>query len=278
MERESLLILDKEFNQLMDESLRGLQDTSISNTGAGGIARLLLSIVNKPIADFYKSLKTEHAQAFLSKAKGGNIDLIGELLNCARYVGESDDDYKYRISKQTLTLEHANETAVRLAVLSVPGVSDVIMREYSYGTGSFSVYPVLDDPFAWDVDMLNAVQAKLKEAKAYGIRSVIMQPRLSYVEMRGRLTLNKRVTEADRALISNDVTQTVRAYIAGLKPGEAISVNQINALILSVSTDIVSVEIHHFMINNRAMLVTDQEPSWNERYVEAPNSSSILFT
>ena len=55
MERESLLILDKSFNSLMEESLKGLDGTQISNNGPGGIARLLLSIVNKPIADFYKA-------------------------------------------------------------------------------------------------------------------------------------------------------------------------------------------------------------------------------
>ena len=217
-------------------------------------------------------------QAFLSKAKNGNIDLIGELLSCARYAGEEDEDYKYRISKQALTLERANENAVRLAVLSVPGVVDVIMREYSYGTGSFSVYPILDDPFAWSAELLNNIHAKLKDAKAYGIRAVIMQPRISPVELRGYLTLNKRVTEMDRALIANEATQAVRAHIATLKPGEAISIRQIRDLILSVSNDIVGSEIYHFTINQRAMLLTDQEPSWNERYVEAQNPSSILFS
>jgi hypothetical protein len=277
MERDSLLILDKQFDKLMADSLKDLGDTEISNEGPGGIARLLLAIVNKPIANIYKVLKVEQAQAFLSKATEGNIDLIGDIVNCERYAGEPDDEYKYRISRQTLTLERANETAVRLAVLSTPGVTDVIMREFSHGTGSFTVYPVLNNPFDWDAQMLSSIHDKLHETKSFGIRAIIMKPRLSYVELRGRLSLSKRMTDADRALIANNVTQAVRTYIGALKPGEQISINRINTLALGISADIISINIHHFLINNRAMLVVDQEPSWNERYIEAQNSNAISF-
>lgn len=276
--RESLLILNKSFDTIMDETMTALKSTPISNIGPGGIARLILGIVNGQLDTFYKALQVQHTQAFLSKATGDTIDLIGEIVSCQRATNELDDDYKYRISKQALTLERANETAIRLAVLSVSGVTDVIMKEYTHGTGSFSVYPVLDDPYSWNVTLLNDVQAALKEARAYGTRAVILQPRLSYVELKARILFDKKASELDRVMIQNEATQTVRTYINGLKPGEKIEIHVIKDRVGTISPYVISTDIYQFLIQNKSMLIVDQEPSWNERYIEALNKDAIAFT
>lgn len=276
-DRESLLLIDKSFDTLMAETLADLQNTSI-NDGPGGVARLLLSKVNEKLSTFYDALQLKHTEAFLSKAKGPTLDLIGELLNCTRLPGESDEEYKYRIHQQPLSLEKANETAIRLAVLSVPGVVDVVMREFTHGTGSFSVYPILNDPYTWNAELIAQIKQKIESVKAYGTRAVVMQPRLAYVELKGRLILDGKVSDMDKVLIQNDATQAVRQYINTLKPGEVLEIRKVINLVMNVSPYIMDVEIYHFMINNKAMLPVDQESAWNERFVEAPTPHSILFS
>jgi uncharacterized phage protein gp47/JayE len=239
--------------------------------------RLLLSIVNKQLDTFYQTLKVQHTSAFLSKAEGNTIDMIGEIVDCVRFDGEDDDDYKYRISKQTLTMEKANETAVRLAVLSAPGVVDVIMREFTHGTGSFSVYPVFDDITDWSDEVIAQIESNLKDTKAYGVKAVVLRPKLAYVEIKGRLVFDKKTSELDRALIQNQATQAVRQYINTLLPGDTIEIFTLRNRVLSLSASIMNMEIYQFTVNGKSMLVVDQESAWNERFTESSTLNAINF-
>jgi len=66
---------------------------------------------------------------------------------------ESDDQYRYRISRYMPThrsydgksLELSNETALRIAALSTPGVADVVIDRYSNGPGTLTLYVVGED-------------------------------------------------------------------------------------------------------------------------------------
>lgn len=278
-ERQSLLIFDSSYNRLMEESMEALGNTKITNKGPGSIVRLLLGIVNKHVSDFYTTLKKEHAQVFLSKASGDAVNQIGYLLNCERRTDESDEDYKYRITQQTLVLEAANETAVRLAALSVEGVVDVVTKEFTHGTGSFSVYPILNDPYDPNYDeVIREMGNALKSVKAYGVRAVVLQPKLARVELKGRMVFGRNLSDMDRKLIQDRVTQSVRRYINERMPGDMIRIGQIHRLVMDEDTSIADVEFTHFMIDGRAMLLVDQEPAWNVRYVEAEGATAISFT
>lgn len=276
--RESSLVFDKSFNALMSESLDGLQNTQISNVGPGGIANLIIAKANSHVANFYQTLKIQHAQAFLSMANGGNLDKIGFLLNCQRYMREDDENYRYRISKQTLSAEKANETALRLAILSVPEVKDVVLKEYSHGTGSFSAYPIIDDPFQWNGDLEARVLEQIKTTKSYGVKAFILQPKLVPVEIKGRLFMGKDVTEIDRTLLLNQATNYVRRYISVMKPGDTIQIHDLRNQILNLSSHIQEVQIHEFKIKNKSMLIVDQQSAWNERFTEASTPNAISFT
>jgi hypothetical protein len=66
---------------------------------------------------------------------------------------ESDDQYRYRISRYVPThrsyngqsLELSNETALRIAALATPGVADVVIDRYSSGPGTLTMYVVGED-------------------------------------------------------------------------------------------------------------------------------------
>lgn len=277
-ERQSLLIFDSSYNRLMEESLEALGDTQLTNKGPGSITRLLLGIVNKHVSDFYDTLKREHAQVFLSKASGVAVDNLGYMLNCTRKEGESDENYKYRITRQTLVLEAANETAVRLAALGVDGVVDVVMKPYTHGAGSFSVYPILDDPFDPDTQLvLRQMTLALDKVKGYGIRATVLEPRLARVELKGRISFGRALSDMDRLLIQDRVTQSVRRYVNSLMPGDLLRIGQVHRLVMDEDPSIADVEFYHFLIDNRAMLLVDQEPAWNTRYIEGNAQNAISF-
>jgi hypothetical protein len=276
-DRASLLLLDKSFSTLMNESLANLESTAISNGGPGGTARLILAKVNSHLATFYDTFTINHAQAFLSKAAGRSLELIGEVLNCVRFTNESDAEFKFRISNQSLSLERANETSIRLAILSVSGVRDVILKPFTHGTGSFSAYIVTNEADPTD-SLLESVRQALVGVTAYGVKASVFKPRLAPVEIRVRLTFDQKVGDLDKTLIRNQMTQMARTYIATLKPGDQIVIKDLLKVMSAVSPSILNIEIYHFMIRNRPMLLVNQKTAWNERFTESSTAGSILVS
>lgn len=274
------LLLDKTFNEVMDLSMKRLAQTQISEVGPGGIARLLITVINDALANddtgFYTTLRVNHLQAFLSTATGEFLDAIGYLLNCTRKIGENDSDYKYRISKQVLILEKANQTAVRLAALSVNTVKDVIMKPFTHGTGSFSIYIITDSPNPGQ-EIIDAAQTAINEVKGYGIRAEVFIPTIIPVELTGKIIFNKKASETDRRLLVIDITQKVKDYINGLTVGQPLIINEVIQVIMSISDLILDFKVTTFKINNRSAFWVNQEIKWNERLTEGIKTGAIQF-
>lgn len=278
MERTSLLPIDKSFSVIMEEVIKDLESTPISNSGPGGVARLLLAKVSAKFGTFYTELKTQHVQAFLSQATGQSIDLIGELINCPRRMDETDDNYKGRIHVQKLVDEKANETAVRLAVLSVEAVKDVILRPFTHGTGSFSVYPILDNPYEWNDRLVSSIDLALKDTASFGIKSTVLQPRIAPIELRIKLLFNQKTAEIDRGLIRTRVTQLIRQKLNTFTPGAKFEIFKLINQVIQSDENILDVEVYHFMVRNRTALMVDQESMWNERFVESTVPGAVLVS
>jgi hypothetical protein len=271
-----MLNLEKTHLDLNEISFRRLEQEGLG-VSAGRIAKLLLSIQNENIAGFYEQLKLAHVQPLLSHAQGNNLDLVGELLSCDRKDGEEDEDYRYRISKQSLTLASANETAVRLACLSVPGVDDVILKAYTHGTGSFAVYVVSDTPQTPD-SVLYDVNKALDGMKAYGIRAAAFAPKLIPVELRARIIFDKKVVDLDRQMVRKQAEQLIKDSINQLSVGASLDPRELEKEIVRSHSDIYSVDIYHFRVNNRPCLLVEQSTSWNERFVQASEPNAVLVS
>lgn len=276
------LLIQKTMDELMKTAMSRLAKTPITETSAGGIARLLLAVFNEQLASdapdgqgFYKRLEVAHAQAFLSTAEGYSLDLIGQLLNCRRQSGESDDDFRYRISKQTLTLAAANATAIRLAALSVDGVSDVVMKPYTHGTGSGSLYIYTSDP-TQAASLVEQVQAVVDDVAAYGVRVAVFAPNNVEVEVYVRLIFDKQASEADKKLVRAKATQALKDYINSRGPGEELVINEMIKQVMSASDLIYDAEIARFVIDGRPVVIANQMCSWNERFVEASKPDAVI--
>lgn len=175
----------------MIESLRAR--TSITNFSAGSMARTLLEVVNAQLGDLYDALDTNLMQGFVSTASGTYLDYIGTLLSVQRETGESDEDYRYRITRRTLSMAQSNLTAVRLAVLGLPNVNDVVISEYLYGSGSFGLYLITDELVPSSA-LLQQAQAVVDEVKAFGVYGKVLPAQVGNVDIQlsiiGKSSLN----------------------------------------------------------------------------------------
>lgn len=271
-----IVLNTKNFEELQEQSLKELTAIGFSNT-PGTIARLFLSIINNNIETLYKVLTTNHLRAFLSTSDGAALNAIGILLNCSRKHGESDDDYKYRISQQCLVLASSNETAIRLEALSVDGVADVKMKPYAMGAGTFSIIIILEDG-ADQSTVLNNVTDVVNKTHAYGVKFKITTPTLTYVKLKIKVYLKDTVSDANAQTIRYDIQSALSEYISELAVGEDIIIDQITKVILNVSDDIISHQNLDFRINNEKALYVNQSCRWFERFALSNDIDNIVVS
>lgn len=270
-----IVLNTKTFDELQDESLKELTAIGFSNS-PGTIARLFLSIINKNIGTLYKVLTINHLRAFLSTSDGAALDAIGLLLQCKRNNGESDDDFRYRISQQCLTLATSNETAVRLAALTTDGVYDVKLKPYAMGTGTFTVIIILEDDANADTILKN-VTYNINETVGYGIRFKVVTPTLTYIKFKYKLYLKDNVSDADAQTIRYDVQTELSDYINRLDVGEDIIIDKLTQTIMNTSDDIITSQCVEFWINNQKALYVNQSCRWFERFALSSEIDNIVI-
>ena len=158
---------------------------------------------------------------------------------------EDDASYRRRIMGAHLASQKANLTAVRLAALSVPGVSDVIIQEYSAGIGTFSLYIIADTPIPSD-GMLAAVEQAVNFDKALGAKAIVGRPRYRGFEGRFKIDYDPSATPAEKTTLENQARIALELYINNVGIGQILYANRMIERILALSSKIKDVSVITF--------------------------------
>lgn len=150
---------------------------------------------------------------------------------------QTDEEYRYFITNSFLAGAKANETAIRVACLSVPGVSDVVIEPYTYGIGTFSVFVVTTAPITTE-GTLAAVQQAINETQALGVRGVAVSPDLIGVQMRISLEFLLTTAAADKVSITKQAQLNAINYVNNLRPGDELVVSELSQRIMDTSEEI----------------------------------------
>lgn len=150
---------------------------------------------------------------------------------------ESDTNYRFRISNQALSAEAANQTAVRLALLIVPGVSDLIAVPYARGIGTFdyiiqTVVPNTPQP------VIDACQQAITRVQGFGINGRAIRPRLTGMTFTISITWRADATVTDRENIKRAIPTAIQNYVNNLKIGEDFVYNELIQVVMDVDNKI----------------------------------------
>ena len=219
--------------------------------------------------------------------KVNNID----LLTTGRDV-ESDNNYRFRINNQVLSSEKANETSVRLALLVVPGVSNIVVRPFARGIGTFdfliqTVIPNTPEP------VISACQQAINAVQAYGTNGRALRPRLTGMSFQVTITWRGDASTSERSQIKANIASALQDYVNNLAIGEDFIYNeaiqrimQVDNKIKNIGTaaraiDVVSIYRESKLRDNKLKeeLLTDYTPSADERLIieESLTSPIILI-
>lgn len=267
-----ILIHNKDFINLNKQTEEVLANQGFSTT-PGSVAKLFTNIINKNISDFYETLTINHVQSFITTATGDYLNAFGTLLNCERRDEEEDDNYRKRITNQTLSLAKANETSIRLAVLAIDGVDDVVLKRYSHGPGSMSIIPVCRKTTE---NLLGSVEEAVYNTISCGEKVIVKPPTLKYVKMTVGLTFSVDTDDVLKQSISIAVRQAIVSYINSLKVGHPLIINEITQRIMEVDERIITYGCESFKINNNNCLYINQGCRWDEKFAISPDANSII--
>lgn len=270
-----IVLNTKTFEELSSEATNDLAAVGF-NTSPGAVAKLFMNIVNKNIANLYNTLTINHLRAFVTTADGNALDAIGVLLQCFRLTNETDDNFRYRIVNQCLTLATSNWTSIRLTALTTEGVTDVILKPYSMGAGSFTVI-VLSDEDVTSTEILENVRQRLLNVHGYGIRFNVVSPTLTYVSIKQRLHLNSSLSDIEKQEIRYNVQLALTEYLNNLSIGENIIIDKITQTIMNVSKDILQESNVSFYINGEKALYVNQSCRWFERFITSTDVDSVVI-
>ena len=184
---------------------------------------------------------------------------------------ETDSNYRFRIINASLSAEKANETAIRLAVLSVPGVADVVTKPYSRGIGSFDVIVIPVEGIATD-KIVSDAQNAISSVQAFGITGTAIKPAIVPVEIEVRLIFVPNTTDADMRNIRAQVKSEMENYIVNIPLGGTFILNELRQQIMDVSTKIKDHVINCYYFRQQPTFLGNVEIYWDEMFY--PDQSS----
>lgn len=272
------LLIKKDLDTLMAISTARLDTVQLPNgykmaSSPGSANRLLLAVINEDFVSCYKKLEEIHIQSFLSTATEEGLDLVGQAMSCKRNADELDEPFRLRISQYATVLEAANELAIKMTLLAIPGIQDANMQAFTHGTGSFSAFIITEGAVVSE-DIISECREQLKDVVAYGTKYEITGPDLVPVELGVKLILLSGALAPEN--ITSAVRNKLKTYVNSKNIGEELIINEIIQTVMSVSEDIYDMSIYQFAVNNVAVLISNQSCRWNERFIESSKPNSIM--
>ena len=251
------------------ETLREMIDEVVANTPLsnmdtpGSIVRTLLEIFNERLHTCYSYFDNNIANTFLSTAEGNYLKMIGEMLGCSILPNETDDNYRYRISKQVFTTAAANQTSIRLKCLSIPGVKNVIITPYSHGNGSFTVH-IISDEIDTPSAILSQAEVIVAESKAEGIRGIVAKPVVVPIDIKFNIIPRDGITSSEFT-IGNQIKEAISKYIDNLPMGGLIYTSEILHIAQS-NKYVAQAYIDSLYVNKKSAITASQyQLNWDER-------------
>ena len=162
---------------------------------------------------------------------------------------ETDENFRFRIVNHTLGMERANINSLRLAALSVPGVSDVVINNYKYGIGTVGMFLISESPIV-SQGLLDVTQTAVNNVIAAGERCIVSPPNYKAVGMDINIELKPGTPAGNKDHIAVMAKNNIIAYINNLAIGESFVSNRLIDVAFDSSDDIFNVDIQNLIIGN----------------------------
>jgi hypothetical protein len=282
------MFLKRSVPEILKDAAKSIaQNSPITNFSAGGVARSITEAMapeigtnndpNRPsLYDFAQQVLD---QGQLSKATDTQLDLIGGLFSYPRRTEQirgadgvlfeskiSNDMYRYEISQIAPTMATANYASLRFALLTIQGVKDIIPKEYSHGTGSFSFILIPQYGFN-EQEIVTQMEAAIDKVKSFGIRPNVMLSEKVPVDLTVQLVFHESTSDPQKVNIRLETQNKIKDYIGKTERGKGIIYKDLIQEVMNTNNKIIDFELLKFYMSNEPVLLTNQDISEDEQLI-----------
>ena len=197
---------------------------------------------------------------------------------------ESDANFRFRIVNRVLEAEAANETAIRLAILSTPGVANVLIVPRYRGIGTFGTIIQSTTPTV-SQELLDEITFRVSEVQAEGTLAFVQKPKETGLSMRLTVHYSQRLEDDVLSAIEDELEIVITDFVNDLDLGGNFSVNRLVSELFAVSDQVTNFgeagkpidEVYIHRESNlsdnkvRELLLGDYTPAEDERVIIEPS-------
>lgn len=171
-------------------------------------------------------------------------------------AAESDGELRIRISQLVLARQGGNETAVRLASLSAPGVADVQIVPNFAGAGSFDVM-LIPTGNRVAVETILIANRNIREIVPLGMFYRVREPDYLRFSLVVTLRFAPKVFEAAKDLVRVNVERAILDYFGTIGLGGEMVITALGAAIRAADPGVDDYTIDALCISGRPQLLSN---------------------
>lgn len=259
--------MEKTKQELRNEILKTLsENTGINITDEGSIALAIVDALIDEMYHLYREVEFIRQQSYLSTSSHKYTEMIAELVDVERELGESDDNLKLRAKNSIFRHSGGNIIAIEEAAQSVSGVAKIDYRPYGRGTGSFIVF-VYPEAHENQTRLLDRVKEALNEVVSEGIYFEVKAPTEVPVDLELVVQFTQESTPSERNISRRRIERALRAYLNDLEMNEILYVNELIAQAMNADDNILDVNIIKYQVDGIDRPQSNTYPANEERFI-----------
>jgi hypothetical protein len=185
---------------------------------------------------------------------------------------EADDSYRYRISNSRAIRESANLTAIRIAMLPVPGVANIVMKEYpGYIDGL-----VIPSGNMVTESIVRACQYLGEREKAGGVRLACRGPAMVPYELYLQIQMTKGTPDTEKAAVKDAVRAAAIDYMDDVPLGGTMVFRQLETRIQSADPRVFDHRVVCMTLQRRPQLLRNFALRQDELFMPDPESENAV--
>lgn len=194
---------------------------------AGSAIDLFATAIAQEYEELYAEIERNRTPHVWTYLEGEYIDKAALGLNLPRKNNESDNTYKYRLSRWGLINEASNTTAIETRLFNMEHASYAEFVPKTRGAGTGTVYVI---PRHYNTE---SIENSLAEAKTKIQDIVSPSLHIEYVipEVKSvRLQISLRAPNIDLPLLKSNLESEILEYVNNIAPNDYLDLGEINRI------------------------------------------------
>jgi uncharacterized phage protein gp47/JayE len=169
----------------------------------------------------------------------------------------------------------ANQAAITLAVLSVDGVANLVIKPFANGIGTYEVIVIPAVGLA-SPSLISSVQTAIDSVQAYGIEGTAIAPTTLTVQITANLVFAPGTTDFNQSSVEQSVVTSITNYILSIPIGGTFVYNELITQIMETSPSITDAKITCYYFRQQPMFQGNVTAYWDELFYPDPSLAAPI--